>query len=133
MNAEYLKPNGDKETDMAKVERLPSFPGGPRGFASYLQGTLKYPPQARDKGVQGRVMLEFTVTALGEIRNVDVVNSVNVYLDAEAVRVVKMMPNWIPALKFGRPAEVRFKMPLSFQLGSSSPNSRTLNSPFPRT
>ncbi len=116
-SAEYFKPNGEKETDMSKVERLPSFPGGESAFGAYLTGTLKYPPEAREKRVQGRVVLEFTVTGTGQILDVDVITSVSHDIDREAVRVVRNMPLWNPGIQFGRPVKVRYKMPIFFRLG----------------
>ncbi|SKB47796.1 energy transducer TonB [Daejeonella lutea] len=117
VNAEYFKTNGETETDRSKIDRQPSFPGGDKGFGAYLVRTLKYPPEARERGVQGTVIVAFTITAIGEIKDITILKSVSQDIDNEAIRVVKGMPLWIPALQFGRPAKARHKMPLNFRLG----------------
>jgi protein TonB len=119
INANYYKADGTPETDIAKIEQLPSFIGGPKAMHEYLSRTLKYPKAARDARISGTVQLEFTVMPNGQISDVDVIKQVNSDIDSEAVRVVRQMPRWNPGVQFGRPVRVRYKMPVSFRLDTT--------------
>lgn len=98
------------------VEEQPMFPGGMEEMMKFLQQNTKYPKEAQDKGIQGRVVVQFVVNKDGSISNDTVVRSVDPMLDAEAVRVVRSMPNWTPGKQKGEPVRVRFTLPVSFRL-----------------
>ncbi|MEJ7779645.1 MAG: energy transducer TonB [Daejeonella sp.] len=116
VSAEYLKPNGDIETDPKKIEQLPSFPGGANAFRNYLNNTLRYPAQSREKRISGRVIVAFTVSPIGEILDVRISSGVNDELDREAMRVVRNMPRWNPGVQFNRPVRVAYVIPIAFAL-----------------
>lgn len=82
----------------------------------YLQKEMKYPKEAQDKGIQGRVIVQFVVNKDGSICEANVVKSVDPLLDAEAVRVVNAMPKWNPGKQRGQAVNVRFTLPLTFRL-----------------
>jgi len=98
------------------VEIMPEFPGGEEARMKFLHDNLKYPEELRDSAIAGRVMIGFVVEVDGSITNVEVVRSVHELLDAEAVRVTKLMPNWKPAMQRGKPVRVRFRMPINFTI-----------------
>ena len=98
------------------VEQMPSFPGGISGLMTYLNQNIRYPAEAQEICVQGRVVVRFVVEKDGHISDVTVLRSVEPSLDKEAIRVVKNMPRWTPGKQGGEPVRVRFTVPVSFRL-----------------
>ena len=99
------------------IEELPEFPGGTKALFKWIQDNLKFPVISRNNGSQGLAVIAFTVNKDGSVSDVRVAESTNdVYLDYEAMRIVKMMPKWSPGTIGGKPVEVSFKMPIRFRL-----------------
>ena len=96
---------------------MPEFPGGQKRLIEYLSATVKYPVVARENGIQGSVLVQFTVDKDGAVGDVTVLRSGgDPSLNREAVRVVNSMPNWIPGTKRGKPIRVRYTLPVNFRL-----------------
>ena len=102
--------------EIDKVDEKPSFPGGESAMKSYLNSTLKYPIDAQENGVQGRVIVQFIIEKDGSISDVKISESVNPSFDREALRVVKAMPKWNPGKLQGIPARVKNEVPVVFAL-----------------
>lgn len=98
------------------VEQMPSFPGGISGLRTYLNQNTRYPAEAQENCVQGRVVVSFVVEKDGHISDVTVLRSVDPSLDKEAVRVIRNMPRWTPGKQEGEPVRVRYNVPVSFRL-----------------
>lgn len=98
------------------VEVMPCFPGGTNDLMHYLANNIKYPTVAQENGTQGRVLVQFVVNKDGSIVDVKVVRSVDPYLDAEALRVVRAMPHWTPGKQKGKTVRVKFTVPITFRL-----------------
>ena len=99
------------------VEVKPSFQGGDANtFSRWVAENLEYPEIAKENGVSGRVMLEFTVGPDGKVSNVRVLRGVDPSLDAEAVRVVSSSPKWEPGRQRDRAVKVTYTFPVIFQL-----------------
>lgn len=98
------------------VEQMPSFPGGISGLRTYLNQNIRYPAEAQENCVQGRVVVSFVVGKDGHISDVTVLRSVDPSLDKEAIRVVRNMPRWTPGKQGGEPVKVRYNVPVSFRL-----------------
>ena len=98
------------------VEEQPSFPGGVPALFKYLAAEVKYPVIAQENGIQGRVVTSFVVDKEGNIKQVKVERGVDPALDAEALRVVKAMPKWIPGKQKGEAVAVRYILPVQFRL-----------------
>ena len=99
------------------VEDKPLFMGGDANqFSKWVNERLVYPDIAKENGVQGRVVLQFTVAKDGSIKNVRVLRGVDPALDNEAVRVVSMSPAWTPGMQRGRVVPVTYTFPVIFQL-----------------
>lgn len=98
------------------VETPPRFPGGDNAMIQFMQAHLHYPQKEMTDSIEGRVLLKFEVTEDGSVTDVHVIKSVNPVLDAEAVRVVKMLPKFIPGKNQGRPVKVSMNMPVEFRL-----------------
>ena len=82
----------------------------------FMQENVNYPDKAQEKNVQGRVIVSFIVGKDGSITDVEVIRSVDPSLDAEALRVVRSMPRWIPGKQDGVPVRVKYNVPISFRL-----------------
>ena len=98
------------------VEQMPSFPGGPSALMAYLSSRVKYPAVAEEKGIQGRVTVQFVVEKDGSVTDVKTMKSVDPSLDREAERVVKSMPKWIPGKQNGSAVRVKYFVPVVFRL-----------------
>jgi len=98
------------------VEQMPEFPGGMERIQKYLAEKIRYPDQARENNVQGRVIVRFVVNETGNISDVQVQRGIGGGCDEEAVRVVKGMPKWKPGKQNGRPVKVYFTLPITFRL-----------------
>ena len=99
------------------VEEKPKFQGGDANdFTKWVNQRLVYPDVAKENGVQGRVMLQFTVGTDGSVSGVKVLRGVDPSLDKEAVRVVSMSPKWTPGKQRDRKVKVTYTFPVIFQL-----------------
>ena len=98
------------------IETMPMFPGGHQGMIQFISENLKYPADAEEKGIQGRVVVRFVVERDGSITNVEALNTIHETLAEEAIRVVKSMPNWKPGTQRGKPVRVMFNLPINFKL-----------------
>ena len=111
-----VEPVPESKNVYESVEQMPEFPGGMEEMMKFLQGNIQYPANAAKNKVEGRVVLQFVVEKDGQIGEVKVARSVDPELDAEALRVVKSMPNFIPGRQDGKPVAVWYTIPISFKL-----------------
>ena len=109
------------------VEKMPEFPGGKETLIAYLASSIKYPKTAAENGIQGRVICQFIVDKTGKIDSVKIVRSIHPFLDAEAIRVIKAMPTWIPGEQRGEKVNVRYTLPINFALNQKADNTKTNN------
>jgi len=98
------------------AEVQPTFPGGEAALYKFLNANLTYPMLAKEMRVSGMVIVQFVVERDGSITDVVVARSVGVGLDEEAVRVIKLMPKWIPGRQGNYPVRVRYTIPVRFTL-----------------
>lgn len=110
------------------VEDMPTMPGCESSPSAekqqctylqvmkFLQANLKYPPMAKDAGIQGTVYIGFVVSESGKIDDVSVLRGIGGGCDEEAVRIVKKMPNWNPGKQRGKAVKVRYQIPIKFKL-----------------
>jgi len=106
----------DENVVFKVVENMPSFPGGQIELMRYLNNTVRYPIIAQENGIQGRVIVQFTVRKDGSIDDIEVVRSADPNLDKEAVRVIQSMPNWTPGEQRGKKVNCKFTVPVVFKL-----------------
>ncbi len=104
------------ETIFTVVEKSPEYPGGIQELFKYLGENIKYPEAASKANVQGKVFVNFVITSEGEIKDVQILKGLGFGADAEAVRVVSKMPRWKPGSQDGKPVNVRYNLPIAFQL-----------------
>ncbi len=105
------------------VEEMPQFPGGQEALMYFLQNNVKYPENAAKNNIQGRVVVQFVVNENGEVSDVTVARSVDDELDAEAIRVAKMLPRFEPGRINGKAVAVYYALPISFKL-QENPNDK---------
>lgn len=101
------------------VEQMPEFPGGMRASLEFMARNLKYPTKAQEAGKQGRVVVQFIVQKDGSLSDLHVLRSVDPWLDAEAIRVIGIMPKWKPGMQDGQAVAVKYTMPVTFSLEGS--------------
>lgn len=104
------------------VDKMPEFPGGLNAQQRFIGQNLKYPVEAQEKGIEGRVTVRYVVKSTGDISDVVVIRGVHPSLDKEAVRVVKAMPKWIPGKQNGKAVDVYYTLPLIFKISGSKKN-----------
>jgi TonB family protein len=107
------------------VDIQPEFPGGMKGWGEYLQSALKYPEEAKNNKITGKVILTFIVLKNGSITDIKVLRGIGAGADEEAIRVVKESPKWKPGILKGEPVNVAYTMPIFFQLASNVPAEKT--------
>ena len=100
------------------VEEMPEFPGGMGECMKFIGKNIKYPAEAIEKGIQGRVIIQMVVTKEGDIAEAKVVRSIDPLLDAEALRVINSMPKWKPGKQKGEAVNVKYTIPVMFRLSS---------------
>jgi TonB family protein len=106
------------------VENQPEFPGGETAMWKFLGQNIKYPQAAVKANIQGRVFLSFVVTETGEIADIQVLKGIGYGCDEESVRVLSMFPKLKPAMQGGVPVNVKFNLPINFQLEETKKTSR---------
>lgn len=92
------------------------FPGGIKAMQQYIIDNVKYPVEAIEKGVQGKVYLSFVVEIDGSLTDVKVERGVSPELNNEAKRLVSGMPNWSPGEAGGKKMRTRCRLPIIFEL-----------------
>jgi len=95
------------------VDEMPEFPGGPSAMMEYLMKNIRYPKDAFDAGIQGRVIIQYVVGKDGSISDAHVVKGIATSLDEEALRVVNSMPKWIPGKQNGEAVSVKYTIPVT--------------------
>lgn len=98
------------------VEQNPEFPGGDNARVNFFIKNITYPKVALEKGIQGKIIVSFVVERDGSITNVKIIKGKDPDLDAEALRVVKMMPKWKPGKQRGIPVRCLYTLPVVFVL-----------------
>jgi TonB family protein len=105
-----------KEVTFVPYEEQPEFPAGQAALFRFLSENVKYPMKARRKGIEGTVYVGFVVNTTGEIVDVSVKRGVHSLLDAEASRVVALMPRWKAGKQEGVAVRVSYTLPIKFKL-----------------
>lgn len=99
------------------VEEMPMFPGGLSALKSYIYDNVKYPDKARREGIEGKVTVDFVISAKGDVEDVSVSQSTYAGFDKAAMDVFKDMPQWEPGKQRGHPVKVKLSIPVEFKLG----------------
>lgn len=106
------------------VEEMPQYPGGDQALFNKIYENIKYPPEAKEQGIQGKVILRFVVTAEGKVADITVVRGVHPLLDEEAIRVLSGVADWTPGRQGGKPVDVYYSVPITFSLKENTDNTK---------
>lgn len=106
----------DQPLNFRVVQDLPQFPGGAVAFMKWLTSNLTYPPFAKMRKIQGKVLVQFIVNADGSISDIKVAKSLEPNCDNEAMRVMHKMPNWKPGIQNDKPCRTMVAVPIVFRL-----------------
>ena len=119
------------EEIFADWETYPEYPGGSEAMKGYIKSNRLYPQEAMERGIEGRVIVQFTIDSTGNICKENVVRSIDPQLDGEAIRLIRNMPRWKPGAFRGRPWNVRYTLPVTFDLPDSA-TKKVVESPKPK-
>ncbi len=118
-----LKRNSKNQANTKPIQ-MPGFHGGEYALSRYITTNLKYPPEAVERKIEGKVYVRFIINEDGTISNVTLARGVQYLLDKEAMRVIEGMPKWNPATQDGKPVKVCYTVPVNFILKDSTEQSR---------
>ena len=107
---------GMKDGAYQKVDVMPVFPGGDAALLKFIADSTHYPKDAKEKGIQGKVLARFMVKKDGSVSDVSIMQKASPSLDNEAIRVVKLLPKFTPGKLNGKTVPVWFMVPINFTL-----------------
>lgn len=90
------------------------FPGGNTELNRFMNKVLIYPDP--DAGIQGKVYVSFNIDSTGKISDPKVKRGINPDFDKEAVRLLNLMPDWVPMKCNGIPQKTRMIVPVQFKI-----------------
>lgn len=99
-----------------ECEQKPEFPGGDAALLRYISENIRYPKNAHDNHIEGRVIVRFVIQKDGTIGETKILRSVDPELDAEAERVVRSLPAFTPGKMNGKVVAVWYTIPITFKL-----------------
>jgi TonB family protein len=102
-----------EQMGFTSTKKAPQYKGGKEAMSKFIYQNMQYPEDAREQKIEGDVELQFSVDVDGSVTNVQVMKKVSPSIDAEAIRVVKSMPGWIP----GQNGVVKIMMKTSLIIG----------------
>lgn len=97
-------------------EQMPYYPGGEQELLNFVNRNLKYPESAIKDKIQGKVIMRFVINEVGEVEKVEVIRSLQPDCEKEAIRVIKLLPKFIPGKQNGKLTKVWYTMPVTFKL-----------------
>jgi protein TonB len=112
----YCQTTGEPNQVYSFVDQVAEFPGGQDAMFRYLIKQIHYPTEARIKKIEGTVVLTFIVTETGKIRDIQVARGIEKSCDEEAIRVVRTMPDWTPAVLNGKKVAMQYTLPIKYKL-----------------
>ncbi len=115
IQAEQPKEEADVIFNIVEESATPK--GGMAAFYKFVSDKIKYPPQARRMGIEGRVFVEFVILKDGTLSEVRAIKGIGAGCDEEAVRIVQSAPAWNPGKQRGKPVRQRYTLPIIFKLG----------------
>ena len=98
------------------VDQMPEFPSGDKGLYEFIADNIKYPAEAKEEGLKGRVFVNFIVEPDGSVSDIRVLRGIGGGCDEEAVRVVESMPRFKPGMQDGEAVRVSYTVPIFFRL-----------------
>lgn len=111
-------PKEHTDTILKFAEKMPEYPGGLAALYKFIEVNTKYPTQERNEGIQGTVYAKIVVNKDGSISNPTILKSIvgHSNFDQEVLRVIKLMPNWVPGENNGQKVDVEYTLPFRFKI-----------------
>ena len=114
------KDKSDTEKIYTVIEKMPVYPGGEKALVEYISQNLRYPADAHQNNIQGTVIIRFVVNKLGKVEKAEILRSLNPSTDAEGLKVINSLPDWIPGEQNGEKVAVYYTLPISFKMTDDS-------------
>jgi TonB family protein len=112
---------------LAQDTIIPQFIGGEEARLDFLVKNLRYPEDAKELGIQGKVIVKFIIEPDSTISNISIINGIGGGCDQEVIRLVKLMNgHWIPGFENGLPVRASYEFPVKFTLELSNSNNSSL-------
>lgn len=115
-NYQEINPFGQSPGGFSIVDKWAMYPNGQNGVEKLIVKNLQYPEEAQMKKIEGQVIIGYTVQVDGTIDEIKVVQSAHPLLDAEAIRVIKLMELWVPTMQKGKTVKTAYQQPINFKL-----------------
>lgn len=113
-----------KDSICHQPDQYPEYPGGMKKLMEQIENSIQYPEEARKKGIEGRVIVQFIVDEKGNVTQPHVLKSVEPSLDKEALRIIRLLPQWKPGTWKGKPVKVKYTVPVLFLLEETEPKKK---------
>lgn len=121
----FKGPNGEELFEAFKVDKSPEYVGGTKAMKIFIDKNIVYPPSTKLDPIEGTVVVYVNVGEDGKLKGAKVIRPVHPDVDAEALRIVSIMPDWKPGTVEGRPVTIPYAIPIIFRNRSSQDYSRT--------
>lgn len=122
LNQVQAQESKSKDGVYFEAEQMPEYPGGFEALKSDIMSSVKYPEDAKTKGIQGKVYVSFIVNKQGKVTNAKVEKGVEPSLDKESLRVINGLKTWKPGKDKGKLVDVGFTIPIQFALDGDKEN-----------
>ena len=121
-----IKNQTDKDKIYSVIDKMPQFPGEEKELMNYIAKNLKYPVEAQLKEIQGIISVRCIVRKSGKVENASIIHGIDPTIDAEGIRIVNSLPDFIPAEKNGKKVSVYFTLPITFKLTGNNKTSNII-------
>jgi TonB family protein len=128
-----VEQSSQNEEVFVVVEDMPQYPGGEEARIKFMIENIKYPEEARKKGVEGTVYVTFVIEKDGTINSIKILRGIGSGCDEEAIRVISLMPKWKPGMQDGKTVRFQFNMPIKFSLDKGEKKVTDINDPEKKT
>jgi TonB family protein len=116
LSASFFQEDGTRDKSITQFMQEAQYPGGPSQLLKFISKNFKYPDAAIKNNIEGTVIVSIRITKDGIPTDFKVIKSVDKNLDAEALNVLRQLPEWKPAILGGIPTDMYIKQPIIFQL-----------------
>ena len=107
---------GPVTTVLETADIMPEYPGGGEACAQFVANKLRYPIESINNNATGMELARFVVNEDGTIGDIEILKSVDLYCDAEIIRIIKLLPNFTPGQQDGKPVKVWYTLPVTFNM-----------------
>jgi TonB family protein len=107
------------------VEVMPEFPGKGDSLINFIKASIVYPQADIENKIQGKVIVQFVITEEGKPVQAKILRNLSPTIDAEALRLISILPNFEPGRQQGKAVKVYYTMPIVFALPTAAPVATT--------